>query len=120
MNEFRKYLNLKPFSTFKEWNSDPEIADAAEALYGHPDALELYPGLMAEEAKPTMPGSGVQPGHTIGRGILDDAVALVRGDRFLTHDFNSSTLTSWGVNQLQSAPGAYGGILAKVFFTNLP
>ncbi|MCO5556237.1 hypothetical protein L7F22_009783 [Adiantum nelumboides] len=52
----RKYLNLKPFSTFKEWNSDPEIADAAEALYGHPDALELYPGLMAEEAKPTMPG----------------------------------------------------------------
>jgi len=59
MNEFRSYLNLKPFETFLEWNSDPEIADAAEKLYGHPDALELYPGLHAEEAKPFMPGSGV-------------------------------------------------------------
>jgi len=62
----------------------------------------------------------VLSGHTVGRGILDDAVALIRGDRFLTHDFNSTTLTSWGFNQLKPAPGAYGGILAKVFFTNLP
>ncbi|KAL8276909.1 hypothetical protein RQP46_010737 [Phenoliferia psychrophenolica] len=28
MNEFRKYLNLKPFETFEEWNPDPKVAEA--------------------------------------------------------------------------------------------
>ena len=120
MNEFRNYLNLAPFKSFEEWNPDPEIAHAAETLYGHIDQLELYPGLLAEEAKPNMPGSGVQPGHTIGRGILDDAVALVRGDRFLTHDLNASTLTNWGVAQLKPAHGAYGGFLSNLLFNALP
>ena len=41
---------------------------------------------MAECTKPAMPGSGVCPGQTTGRGILDDAVSLVRGDRFLSYD----------------------------------
>lgn len=44
----------------------------------------------------------------------------MRGDRFLTFDFNSSTLTNWGLAQLQGSPGAYGGILSKVLFTALP
>ena len=55
---------------------------------------------MAECTKPGMPGSGVCPGQTTGRGILDDAVALVRGDRFLSYDFNSTTLTNWGFAKL--------------------
>jgi len=120
MNEFRKYLNLKPFESFLEWNSDPVIANAAEQLYVHIDNLELYPGLLAEETKPNMPGSGVCPGHTIGRGILDDAVSLIRSDRFLTHDLNISTLTSWGMSQLQPQGGAYGGMLPVVLFRALP
>lgn len=67
-----------------------------------------------------MPGSGVCPGQTTGRGILDDAVALVRGDRFLTYDFNSNTLTNWGVSKLGDLPGGtYGGILAKLLFNGL-
>jgi hypothetical protein len=76
---------------------------------------------MAECTKPAMPGSGVCPGQTTGRGILDDAVALVRGDRFLTYDFNSSTLTNWGVAKLGSiTPGAYGGVLPHLLFNGLP
>lgn len=120
MNEFREYLYLKKFNSFLEWNPDPEIAQAAEKLYGHIDNLELYPGLMAEETKPQVPGSGLQPGHTIGRGILADAISLVRGDRFLTYDLNASTLTHWGLAQVQSAPGAYGGHLAHVLYRGLP
>ena len=90
-------------------------------LYGHIDNLELYPGLQAECTKPPVPGSGVCPSQTTGRGILDDAVALVRGDRFLTVDFNSSTLTNWGVNKLsETAGGSYGGILPKLLFETLP
>jgi hypothetical protein len=45
-----------------EWNSDPEIADVAEKLYGDIDHLELYVGLQAEEAKPVVDGAGLCPG----------------------------------------------------------
>lgn len=34
-----------------------------------------------------MPGAGLCPGFTISRAILSDAVALTRGDRFLTVDY---------------------------------
>lgn len=68
-----------------------------KALYGHPDNVELYPGLMCEEAKKVCsPGSGLCPGFTISEAILADAVALVRGDRFLTIDFGPEGLTSFG------------------------
>ena len=46
-----------------EWNPDPEIASAAEKLYGHIDRLELYVGLQAEEAKPVVDGAGLCPGQ---------------------------------------------------------
>ncbi|KAI7311033.1 linoleate diol synthase [Hortaea werneckii] len=121
MNEFRRYLNLKEYQSFEDWNPDKETARAAELLYGHIDNLELYPGLMAEVTKPPMPGSGVCPGQTTGRGILDDAVALVRGDRFLSYDLNSTTLTNWGVGAISTLqPGSYGGMLPKLLYTGLP
>ncbi|KAF2836478.1 linoleate diol synthase [Patellaria atrata CBS 101060] len=121
LNEFRRYLNLKPYENFEDWNPDKETARAAELLYGHIENLELYPGLMAECTKPAMPGSGVCPGQTTGRGILDDAVALVRGDRFLSYDFNSTTLTNWGVSKLSSTtPGGYNGVLPQLMFNGLP
>jgi len=120
-NRFRQYLNLKSYGSFEEWNPDTETARAAELLYGHIDNLELYPGLAAEVTKPAMPGSGVCPGQTTGRGILDDAVSLIRGDRFLSYDFNSSTLTNWGFSKLAAlTPGAYGGMLPQLLFNGLP
>jgi cytochrome P450 len=113
---------LKAYDNFEDWNPDKETARAAELLYGHIENLELYPGLMAECTKPAIPGSGVCPGQTTGRGILDDAVSLVRGDRFLSFDFNSNTLTQWGAALLKEgvAPGAYGGVLPKLLFQGLP
>ncbi|KAI0998907.1 Psi-producing oxygenase A [Podosphaera aphanis] len=121
LNEFRRYLNLTPYESFDDWNEDKETARAAELLYGNIENLELYPGLMAEVTKPARSGSGVCPGQTTGRGILNDAVALVRGDRFLSHDFNSSTLTNWGVSKLQAIPeGTYGGILPDLLMKCIP
>ncbi|KAK4699535.1 hypothetical protein P7C70_g6725, partial [Phenoliferia sp. Uapishka_3] len=144
MNEFRSYLGLTPFKTFEEWAGPKQqkAAEAARALYNDQiDDLELYPGLLAEECKPSMAGSGTCTGHTIGRGILDDAVSLIvrlvlslqfstwltaihlffqRSDRFLTHDFNTSTLTSWGAASLKVTPGSPNGYLAALLFDAFP
>lgn len=85
LNEFRKFFDLKPYKSFEEINSDPEVANRLRHLYEKPDYVELYPGIVAEEAKdPMIPGVGIAPGYTVSRAVLSDAVALVRGDRFYT------------------------------------
>ncbi|PGG98333.1 hypothetical protein AJ79_08900 [Helicocarpus griseus UAMH5409] len=100
LNEFRKYFHLKPHETFEDINSDPYIADQLKHLYDHPDNVELYPGLIVEEAKESMPpGSGLCASFTISRAILSDAVALVRGDRFYTVDYTPKNLTNWGFSE---------------------
>ncbi|KAI0059735.1 linoleate diol synthase [Artomyces pyxidatus] len=122
LNEFRKFIGLKPYSSFEEWNSNTEIAIAAERLYGEIDNLELYVGLQAEEPKPVVPGAGLCAGYTLCRAILSDAVALTRGDRFFTTDFTPFNLTAWGFADCQrdvAGPGN-GSILGKLFLRTLP
>ncbi|KAJ5137335.1 hypothetical protein N7526_003568 [Penicillium atrosanguineum] len=100
LNEFRKHFGLKAYDTFEEINSDPEIANTLRHLYEHPDYVELYPGIVSEEAKePMIPGVGIAPTYTISRAVLSDAVALVRGDRHYTIDYNPRNLTNWGYNE---------------------
>lgn len=98
-------------------------------------------GLQAEETKKKGPGAGLCPGYTISRAILADAVALTRGDRFLTIDFTRSyfvsidsfvecnavhstayNLTSWGYRdcQFDKEDGSFGGMLTKLLFRTLP
>lgn len=122
MNEFRKSMSLTEFKSFEEWNSDKEIAQAARELYGHIDNLELYPGLLAEEQKPPIEGSGLCPGYTVSRAILSDAVSLVRGDRFLTNDCTPKALTTWGYKYIQpdNDNKAFGGMLVTLLANTLP
>ncbi|KAL9035212.1 MAG: hypothetical protein Q9180_004979, partial [Flavoplaca navasiana] len=101
-NEFRKFFGLKAHETFEDINSDPEVADSLRHLYEHPDHVEIYTGLVSEEAKvPMVPGVGIAPTFTISRAVLSDAVALVRGDRFYTIDYNTKSLTNWGYSEVQ-------------------
>ncbi|KAL4739296.1 heme peroxidase [Aspergillus similis] len=95
---------------------------AVEALYGHPDNIELYVGVQAEEAKkPFLPGSGLCPGFTISFAILSDAVALVRGDRFYTVDYSPVNLTNFGFNTAESDPDvANGGVMYKLLMRAFP
>jgi linoleate 10R-lipoxygenase len=122
LNEFRKFLGLKPYKTFEEWNPDREIHTAAAALYRDIDNLELHVGLQAEQTKEPGPGAGLCPGYTISRAILADAVCLTRGDRFLTVDFTPFNLTSWGYQDCQydKKDGSFGGLLTKLLFRTLP
>ncbi|KII87382.1 hypothetical protein PLICRDRAFT_253826 [Plicaturopsis crispa FD-325 SS-3] len=122
LNDFRKFLGLKTYSTFEEWNSRPEVYTTAQKLYGHIDNLELYVGLQAEDPKPVVPGAGLCPGYTISRGILIDAIALTRGDRFFNADFTPFNLTAWGFADCQrDADGAgFGSMLGRLLLRTLP
>ncbi|KAG8877662.1 hypothetical protein FRB98_006589 [Tulasnella sp. 332] len=124
LNEFRQFLGLKAYATFEEWNPNPEIANAARALYSHIDRLELYVGMQAEDSKKPGPGAGLCPGYTISRAILADAVALIRGDRFYTTDFTPYNLSAWGFQDCAmdktDANGAFGGGIGKLLLRNLP
>jgi len=124
LNEFRKFIGLKPYGSFREWNPDQEVASAAESLYQHINNLELYVGMQAEETKPVVEGAGLCPGYTISRAILGDAIALTRGDRYLATDFTPFNLTAWGfqdcIRDGNEDNGSFGGMLSKLLFRTLP
>ena len=139
MNEFRQFFGLKRHDTFKSINPDPEIADLLCKLYDSPDMVELYPGLFIEDGKPRMdPGSGFAAPYTVGRGVLSDAVTLVRGDRFYTlvcatsfhelnvtdefnQDYTSATMTKWGMAEVQQNYETLGGsMLYRLIHRSFP
>lgn len=122
LNEFRRHFGLKPYETFEDLNSDPEVASSLRHLYEHPDFVELYPGLVAEEAKkPMVPGVGIAPTYTISRVVLSDAVCLVRGDRHYTTDYSPRSLTSWGFNEVQYDLNVnHGCVFYKLFIRAFP
>ncbi|KAH6670320.1 linoleate diol synthase [Plectosphaerella plurivora] len=122
LNEFRKHFGLKAYETFEDINSDPKVHEPLRHLYGKPDNVELYTGLVAEEAKsPMVPGVGIAPTYTISRVVLSDAVCLVRGDRFYTHDYHPRNLTNWGFNEAHyDLKINHGCIFYKLFIRAFP
>ena len=111
MNEFRTFFGLEPHATFEDVNADPEIQIALQNLYDSPDMIEMYPGIFIEgvaqgKGKKT---KGVGFPGTAGRGVLSDAVTLVRSDRFYTTDYTTATLTNWGLCEAQSDYKTLGG-----------
>ncbi|TVY26923.1 Psi-producing oxygenase A [Lachnellula hyalina] len=122
LNEFREFTGLTKHATFEDINPDPEVAKKLRNLYEHPDYVELYPGLVAEKAKPPMsPGSGLCVNFTTSYAILSDAVSLVRGDRFYTLDYTPKNLTNWGFNEVQyDLNVSDGAVFHKLFFRAFP
>ncbi|KAF4126244.1 linoleate 10R-lipoxygenase [Geosmithia morbida] len=122
LNEFRKHFGMKAYDTFEEINSDPDVADQLRNLYQHPDNVELYPGIVAEEAKaPMVPGVGITPTYTISRVILSDAVSLVRGDRYYTNDYHAGNLTNWGFREVEYDFNInHGCVFYKLFIRAFP
>jgi linoleate 8R-lipoxygenase/9,12-octadecadienoate 8-hydroperoxide 8R-isomerase len=103
LNEFRHFFGLVEHKTFKDINSDSNVAELLQQFYDHPDNVEMYPGLFIENVKKSMtPGAGLCPNQTIGRALLSDAVALVRGDRFYTTVWHSTIILIIGLFAYQS------------------
>ncbi|KAL4935916.1 hypothetical protein BDV06DRAFT_217065 [Aspergillus oleicola] len=120
LNELRMFFKLKPHSTFGIVFT--HASALVEALYDHPDNIELYVGVQAEEAKaPFYPGSGLCSGFTISTAILFDAVTLVRGDRFYMTDYSPANLTNFGFKIAESDfDVASGGVMYKLLMRAFP
>ncbi len=112
LNEYRSRLKLKKYQSFEELN--PELAERLAKLYKTIDDVELYPGLLCEQKKPGVDGSGLCPNYTTGFAILSDAVALVRGDRFHSKDATYFNLTNFGMEDSQSVDTIdYGTLIGR-------
>jgi linoleate 10R-lipoxygenase len=122
LNEFRKFFGLKAHETFESISSDPQVAADLKNLYDHPDFVELYTGIVVEDAKtPMVPGVGITPTFTVSRAILSDAVTLVRGDRFYTIDYHPKALTNWGYSEVQyDLSVEQGCVFYKLFLRAFP
>ncbi|KAG2221466.1 hypothetical protein INT45_005007, partial [Circinella minor] len=91
-NDFRRYFNLKPLETFEDFSEIPAVQQALKDLYGEPDNVELYAGIMVERSKPT----GLRLPYTMGRAVLADAINLIRNDRIIVQELIPSNMTNWG------------------------
>lgn len=122
LNEFRKHFNLLPHKKFSDITKNTKVAETLKHLYDTPDQVELYPGLIVEDAKdPMLPGSGLCPSYTASRAVLSDAVALVRGDRFYTTSYHPKALTNWGFTEAASDETIDNGcVFYKLFLNAFP
>lgn len=87
LNEFRSFFGLSVHKTFEDINDDPIVAKNLQAIYRHPDQVELYPGLVCEgQGRCLDPGTKgpKEQGTALWRAVFSDAVTLVRSDRFYT------------------------------------
>ncbi|KAK9532556.1 hypothetical protein VZT92_009935 [Zoarces viviparus] len=50
-NEYRKRFNLQPYTSFRQFTDNEEIARELEEFYGDIDALEFYPGMLLERTR---------------------------------------------------------------------
>lgn len=101
LNDFRDFFGMERHKTFESVTKNVEIQNALRDLYEHPDKIELYPGVFCESDA----HMGVDPGPSevssaLWVAIFSDAITLVRSDRFYTVDWNTNSLTSWGMKEV--------------------
>ncbi|KAH8651167.1 heme peroxidase-domain-containing protein, partial [Xylariales sp. PMI_506] len=105
LNDFREFFGMKRHESFESITRNKEVQDALRDLYDHPDKVELYPGVFCEskESKDADPGPS-DIDSALWAAIFSDAITLVRSDRFYTVDWNTNSLTSWGMKEVTEDP----------------
>ncbi|KAG5276282.1 hypothetical protein AALO_G00130150 [Alosa alosa] len=51
LNAYRKRFNMKAYTSFEDLTGETEMAAELKEMYGHVDAVELYPGLLVEKPR---------------------------------------------------------------------
>lgn len=101
LNDFRDFFGMARHDSFESITGDVEVQNALRDLYENPDKVELYPGVFCESDKK----QDLDPGPSdvdaaLWAAIFSDAITLVRSDRFYTVDWNTNSLTSWGMKEV--------------------
>ncbi|KAK4695301.1 hypothetical protein P7C71_g2427, partial [Lecanoromycetidae sp. Uapishka_2] len=103
LNDFRDFFGMSRHDTFESITGDAEVANALRDLYEHPDKVELYPGIFCESDRKQDNDPGPSDvDAALWAAIFSDAITLVRSDRFYTVDWNTNSLTSWGMKEVTS------------------
>ncbi|KAK2042413.1 linoleate diol synthase [Colletotrichum somersetense] len=101
LNDFRSFFELPVHTTFESVSANPVIQDALRDLYESPDKIELYPGIFCEsDAKMGLDPGPDESSSALWAAIFSDAITLVRSDRFYTVDWNTQSLTAWGMKEV--------------------
>ncbi|KAK1777626.1 heme peroxidase-domain-containing protein [Copromyces sp. CBS 386.78] len=101
LNDFREFFGMKRHETFESISGCVEIQNALRDLYEHPDKVELYPGIFCEsDASQNADPGPSDVDSALWAAIFSDAITLVRSDRFYTVDWNTHSLTSWGMKEV--------------------
>ncbi|KAJ3386936.1 hypothetical protein HDU84_001212 [Entophlyctis sp. JEL0112] len=124
LNEFRRYFRVKPYKSYREMltgpqnpNPDPSLIAAFEKHYGKDgiERVELYPGLVCDACDND--GAGLP--LSMIRGILADAVNLIKNDRFLVFGLNPNELTHFGMDYIsKTGDGRSDGSLFRKLVKN--
>jgi len=101
LNNFREFFGLPRHTTFESVTANTDIQNALRDLYESPDKIELYPGIFCEgDAKMGLDPGPAESSSALWSAIFSDAITLVRSDRFYTVDWNTQSLTAWGMKEV--------------------
>ncbi|KAK8066169.1 hypothetical protein PG997_012916 [Apiospora hydei] len=127
LNNFRQMMGLPVHKTFEDINTSPLVTAKLRALYAHPDEVELYPGMVAEQPPSkvmfatTIAGKWLWTGSTVTHAVVRDTLALIRGDQFYTDDWIPRGVTNWGYHEPASDKKVnYGCVMHKLFLRAFP
>lgn len=73
-------MDLLPLKTFEDFSEKVEVQNALRDLYGTPDKVELYAGVMVERTLQI----GLRLPYTMTRGVLSDAINLLQNGKEYT------------------------------------
>ncbi|KAK8041021.1 hypothetical protein PG994_014028 [Apiospora phragmitis] len=105
LNQFRRTMGLPVYKTFEDINTSPLATAKLGSLYAHPDEIDLYPGMVAEQPPPksmfaaAVAGKWLWTGSTVTYAVVHDIVALIGGDPFYTEGWSPSSVTNWGFHE---------------------
>jgi len=96
-NRFRELFHLPRVRSFDQMTDDPDLARELEAVYGHPDKVDLMVGMYAEK-----PPEGFGFSDTAFRVFILMASRRLKSDRFFTQDYTPTVYTQPGVDWIEN------------------
>lgn len=97
-NNFRRFLRMKPISSFEELTTDPVLLAKLKKVYSNVEQIDALVGTLAEGSRPDCYGFG----ETLFQVFTVMATRRLQADRFYTTDYNAGTYTQEGLDWIEN------------------